>query len=162
VELDVEPLLEHRQGSLRRERLLIGAPCRQFLLEYLVVEFRGGRNAGLQGRSGSGQPLPHDARWRTYRGQHGCSVIASVGKQTTRMASWRGTGAICARIGRRTARRREASSRYQTWCLLASAPASMGTRWSQRRHRRWGARLIAARSDRRIVHPGPLTTHTDD
>jgi hypothetical protein len=51
----------------------------------------GGRNPGLPGGSGSGQPSPDDARWRTYRGQHGCSVIATLGKSTARMASWRAT-----------------------------------------------------------------------
>jgi hypothetical protein len=27
-----------------------------------------------------------------YRGQRGCPVIATVGNETARMASWRGTG----------------------------------------------------------------------
>jgi hypothetical protein len=41
----------------------------------------GGRNVELQRRSGSGQPSPDDARWRTYRGQHALCLSSPPRRQ---------------------------------------------------------------------------------
>jgi hypothetical protein len=71
----------------------------------------GGPSAGIQGGAGSGQPSRDDAQRRTCRGQYGCSVIATVGKQTARMTSWRGTGDISSRARSRDRARRDREER---------------------------------------------------